>query len=107
MDSFSKSESKQLRALASLAYERELFAALAQLERQFVDWRAGKLSSFDVSDAIHKFHDGTARQLYVFYSGKPAPCVAYALAAGVLNEQELPKDLASRLQSMVAFYRTK
>src|SRR5690349_2784299 len=107
MDSFSKSEGKQLRALASLAYERELSAALAQLEGQFVDWRAGKLSPFELSDAIHKFHDGTGRQLYVFYTGKPALCVAHALATGVLSEQEVSKDLASKLQSMVEFYRTE
>lgn len=107
MDSFSKSENKQLRAAASIAYERELAAALAQLERQFVDWHAGQLSPFDLSDAIHKFHDGTARRLYVFYAGKPALCVAHALATGVLSEQEVSNDLASKLQSMVEFFRTE
>ena len=107
MDSFSKSESKALRALASLAYERELSAALAQLQGQFDDWLAGKLSPFDLSDFIHKFHDSTARQLYTFYSGKPAPCVAYALTTGVLSEQEVSKDLASKLHDMVEFYRTE
>lgn len=107
MESFSKSESNQLRALAGIAYERELTAALGRLQGQFADWRAGQLSPFALSDAIHAFHNVTARDLYVFYRGKPSPCVAHALATGVLSEQEVPPGLASKLRGLVEFYRTE
>ena len=83
MDSFSKSQSKHLRALTGIAHERELAGALIELEAQFAEWRAGRLSSFDMSDVIHAFHNGRARQLYIFYvEGRPATCVAHALANG-------------------------
>jgi hypothetical protein len=108
MDSFSKSQSKHLRALAGVAHERELAAALTELEAQFVEWRAGRLSAFDLSDAIHAFHNGRARQLYVFYvEGRPAPCVAHALANGTLREAEIPSELGAKLTGLVEFYRSE
>ena len=106
MESFTKSERKQLRTLAGIAYERELAAALAQLDGRFADWRAGKLSPFELSDALHQFHNGISRDLYSFYGGNPAICVAHGLAAGVLPAAEVPGDLAAKLRSLVEFYRT-
>ncbi len=62
-DRFTKSERKELRRLAGLAYERELAKALEALEESFGQWRKKKISAFELSDCIHKFHNGTARNL--------------------------------------------
>ena len=107
MDTFTRSQRKELRRLAGLAYERELGVALAKLEARFADWRAGTLSPFDLSHALHEFHQGEARQLYNFYGGEPSACVAYALASGVLAGSEVSAELSSGLQRKVEFYRTE
>ena len=107
MEQFSKSERKDLRALAGIAYERELARALTQLEADFASWHAGERSPFDVSDAIHEFHNGIARELYVFYGGNPSTCVAHALATGVLRSDEVASQLAAKLSALVEVYRAE
>lgn len=63
MEQFTRAERKELRRLAGLAYERELAHELTTIEAAFRAWRAGELSPFDLSDRIHAFHNGVARDL--------------------------------------------
>jgi hypothetical protein len=106
MREFTKRERKELRRLADLAYERELNAELDKLALRFDEWRAGQMSPYDLSDAIHEFHNGAARDLFVFYTrGDPAHKVARALAIGGLAPEELSADFATELQGAVEFYR--
>ena len=73
-----------------------------------MEWRAGRLSPFELSEAIHAFHNGRARQLYVFYvEGRPATSVAHALATGTLREAEVPRELGAKVAGLVAFYRSE
>jgi hypothetical protein len=51
-----------------------------------------------LSDAIHRFHDGPARNLYVQYRrGHVEPLVAYAIAAGVIARGETSPDVLEYL----------
>lgn len=85
---------KKVRALARLAYERELANALAALEAEFTHWRAGRLDAFDLSDRVHAFHDGTARDLYKLYVlGEPELVVARALERGLVSEAEADAEV--------------
>lgn len=68
MEQFTRAERKELRRLAGLAYERELAHELTTIEAAFRAWRAGELSPFDLSDRIHAFHNGVARDLFVTYN---------------------------------------
>jgi len=96
---------KELRRLAELAYERELSAELGVLESHFGKWRQGEIDPFELSDAIHQFHQGPARDLYVANAGpKPEALVARALAREVLAEDEVPQAIREALQSMIAYY---
>jgi hypothetical protein len=52
-----------MRELARLAYERELAAALTEVEQAFGRWRAGEIDAFGVEHIIHQFHQGTALEL--------------------------------------------
>ena len=80
--------------LAGLAHERELGAALSALEDHFSEWRAGRLSAFELGDLIHTFHDGTVRELYKRYVvGQVDWAVAYAVAKGLVKEAEAGDEL--------------
>ena len=98
-----KSLKKKLRVLASLAHERELQIALAELETQFASWRAGTLTALELTEKVHQFHDGASRDLYQRYvAGEPAWAVAYAIIKSHVSKEEAGPEamefLASRIQ---------
>jgi hydroxypyruvate isomerase len=70
---FTKRQMKELRRLADEAYRRELDAALREVAAAFGEWEAGKLSGFALSDRIHEFHNGIARDLWHNYNYVPTP----------------------------------
>jgi hypothetical protein len=57
----SKENKKLLQKWCSIAYERELGSELGKLHDQFHLWKDGKLHPIDLSDEIHKFHDGAEK----------------------------------------------
>ncbi|HJX53412.1 MAG TPA: hypothetical protein VJ801_11665 [Polyangia bacterium] len=90
---FTKSQKRNIRELAALAYERELGQELGKLEEQFARWRRGDIDVQTLSDAIHKFHNGPARELYSLYTGDMLELVVGgAIARGVLTPAEVPQD---------------
>jgi hypothetical protein len=98
-----KSIRRSIRDLAAIAHERELAAALRQLDELFSQWRSGQLNPHSLNDAIHQFHDGASRDLWKLYTDSdPSVAVASAIARGVLLEREIPSQTAGALQSMVA-----
>lgn len=106
MDSFGKAQRKELRRLADAAYERELSSALAGLEAQFQEWHAGKLNIHELSDAVHQFHNGIARDLYVTYTRlQPRVAVAQAIARKVLRGDEVPPKLRDALDNLATLYK--
>jgi hypothetical protein len=97
-DRFTKPERKELRKLAGLAYERELAKALEFLEGNFKQWRKNKISTFELSELIHKFHNGVARELWSFYTTGPAELnVKHAIAKGVILKNEISLGILEKL----------
>ena len=97
---------RKLRELAGAAYERELGAELSKLEAEFLQWRSGGIDPFELSDRIHRFHDGVSRDLYVLYERlSPSHAVARALALQLLQESEVPSEILDSLQGPLQFYR--
>jgi hypothetical protein len=95
-----KASKRKLRELASLAYTRELAAELSKLEAKFARWRSGEIDPFELSDEIHRFHDGIARDLYKLYGNLPPNhSVPRALALKVLQEADVPPELLAALES--------
>ncbi len=68
MKSLPNSVRKALQQWTAIAYERELSIELRKLSVYFEQFESGKISLFEVSEAIHKFHDGAARELYGTYA---------------------------------------
>jgi DNA primase large subunit len=101
-----KANRRKLRELSGVAYTRELSAELAKLERDFVQWRSGEIDPFELSDRIHRFHDGISRNLYVLYRDLPAShSVARAVVLQLLQETEVPSEILSALEPAIGFYR--
>jgi hypothetical protein len=54
----------------------------------------GKISSGELSYRVHQYETGPSRELYKRYNGDlPDMMVAYAIAAGILPEAEVPAEL--------------
>jgi len=94
-----------LRECASAAHEEELRRALLPLAEAFKRWEHGGLDSGELSDLIHRFHQGPARELFLRYntSNLVAP-VAYAIAAGIVDRTAVPGELLEHLTGTIEFY---
>src|SRR5262245_14102262 len=105
VDLNSKANKRRLRSLAGMAYTRELGNELAKLEMDFGAWRRGEIDPFELSDRIHRFHDGVSRDLYVTYRDlPPGHAVARAIALHVLERAEVPSDLLAALESTIQLF---
>jgi hypothetical protein len=105
-DSFGRQERRHLRELAGVAWERELAAELTLLADQVDEWRAGQLGPHELSDRIHTFHNGAARELYGLYTRiHPSQLVARAVAHELLAESDLAPGLAAKLAQSIEYYR--
>ncbi|HYK05765.1 MAG TPA: hypothetical protein VE974_28725 [Thermoanaerobaculia bacterium] len=95
----SKALKRAIRQLADIAYERELASALEALHQQFSSWRNGELDPFELTDAIHRFHNGIARDLYKQYAsgGILEAAVAGAIIRGTISAAEIPEVARERL----------
>ena len=103
-----KKEKAELRRLAGLAHERELFAALSNLESEFGRWRSGEISVFELNDHVHRFHHGVSRDLYTLYDPRDAEMVVPgAIARGTLQEQEVDLALLKNLAELIEFAKRR
>ena len=105
---FTKSERAVLRQLASEAWDAELREALLELYEDFGTWADDGMSSFDLTDRIHEFHNGTARDLYKRYTGAdPSFVVSRAIALGVLGVDAVVASLLPKLAEESEFIRER
>jgi hypothetical protein len=106
MRSFTKAQRREIRRLAGLAHERELDTAAGQLQSEFDRWRRREIDVFVLNDHIHKFHDGTSRDLYKRYAmGEAEWSVASAIAREVLKESEIDRSILEALRSVIELAR--
>jgi hypothetical protein len=100
-----KGERRRVRELASLAYERELSRELAPVEDVFRRWRGGEITAFDVSEAIHQFHQGPSQDLFSKYrSSNLEIVVAQAIHNGFVSKDEAGPALLEHLAEQLAFF---
>ena len=90
---------------AAEAHERELHRELARLDRRFEEWRNGQLGSGALSIEVHEYETGPSRELFKRYnSDLPDMMVAYAIAAGILEREEMPAELLEALTRPLEYY---
>jgi len=103
-----KTERSRLRQVASVAYERELSRALVELETEFRRWRGGEINAFDLSEAIHEFHQGPSRDLFSKYDPSNLEMVvAQAIHEGSISEDEAGSALLEYLAGHLALLNSR
>jgi len=108
MDQTPKQIKRALRELAGQAYEIELSRALAELQGQFGRWGQGEITPLDLTEAIHRFHQGPARELFDRYTTGPVNlAVAHAIHTGVLDRTKVRPDTLDYLAGALSFYETQ
>lgn len=101
-----RKETAVLRQLAQEAWEQELSDALEALFEDFCRWTDHGMSAFDLTDRIHEFHQGLARDLYKRYTLlPPRAAVAYAIARGALGDACLEAELLAKLAPEIEAFR--
>lgn len=106
MIEFSKTEKRELRALASEAYKVELAKELTKLETAFTSWRKGELSVFDLDESIHGYYAGPRKQLYQSYEmqRQPEATLARALAFGLIDSSQVSAELKKKIEHLIGFF---
>jgi hypothetical protein len=97
MREYPKQIKRLIREYAARAYEAELGQALGELEAEFTRWRSGELSAGELSDRIHTFHQGPARELWSRYNARiDDTLVAHAIVTGLLPREIIPAECWKR-----------
>lgn len=105
MEGLTKTQKRRLKDLASIAHERELTAALEELEASFSEWREGGIDPFELDQRIHSFKKGPARNIWITYSGVDAAvAVARGLGQGFLEESEVDELLRAILARQIEYF---
>lgn len=102
-----KEQKRQARDLVALARDAELSEALRELDALFSDWRNGRIDASQLSDAIHQFHDGQARDLFKMYQGLPEDLAARAIAQDLVPPAQIPRDLRRALGDWIEVWRRR
>jgi hypothetical protein len=106
MKEIPKAMKKALGRLANEAYEIELGRALAGLREEFDRWERGEIAAFDLEAAIHRFHQGPARDLFKRYhdNGIQKVVVAGAIADGILDRTKVALEVLEFLAGALSFW---
>jgi hypothetical protein len=107
MQKIPKRTKKLLREQVTRAWELEMAAALNALHEQFTRWRDGDLATADLDQAIHAYHNGTARKIWKRYNvDDPALAVAAAVVHGVLEPGSLPPEVQEQIKPWLELGRS-
>ena len=98
MDRYPKSVRRDLRALATTAYERELNSTLEDLYQSFEKWKAEQIDCFELNQLIHDFHQKKSRELWKIYNQTDNDfIVVRAVRIGVLQRGEISAETADNI----------
>jgi hypothetical protein len=78
---------------------------LDALFNQFFEYGKEKITPWEMVDAIHKFHDGAARKLYVFYQKPSEYTVAYAVSEKLIDLSDVPAQLQDAISKLQEAFR--
>jgi hypothetical protein len=81
---------------------------LTELRAQFDRWDRGEIDSFELNDLVHKYHDGTSREIWKrFATSHLAPAVASAVRRVCRGVCHLARLATSFSLAMSATFRVK
>ena len=101
-----KSQRRRIRELAATAYDRELSRELGSVEEEFGRWRRAEIDAYELTQRIHRFHQGPNRSLHSIYTSSDLEMVVgAAIAKGILTEQEAGPEIVRLLENWIDFTR--
>ncbi len=103
----SKSERRELRSLATEAYKAEWARELEKLETDFMSWRKGDNSVFDLDDRLHEYYSGPRKQLYNFYQtqNQPEAAVARTVVIGLIGRDRISATVLEKIEHLILFFK--
>ncbi len=106
MTDLTKGQKKHLRELAAKCYEKEMSAALNELNKHFKKWESKEITTWDLDEKIHHHYKGKSRDLYKFYEqlNDPRIAVARAIANEIIAIEEVRDDCRPILERTVEYY---
>jgi hypothetical protein len=94
-----------VREWAVIAHERGLRTALGDLRGEFDRWARGELTTFDLNELVHRYHQDTSLDLWTRYATTQLePAVAHAVAAGIIRKDEPPQELIQHIATLIELY---
>ena len=106
MKEYPRAIRKKLNELSVLAWKRELDSELALLAERLDEWRGGRINSFELSEYIHRFHNGPSKNLWKRYNHDQSDIsVAAAVVSGILKNDELTKEISDVIGERVSLFR--
>jgi hypothetical protein len=97
-DDLPKSQKRRIRELSALTHERELAREPGAIETGF--------NAFELTDLIHKFHDGPSRELNSIYTSSDTTfVVGSAIARGILSVDEVTPEIMELLAGQIQIGR--
>lgn len=95
MERYPKQIKRQIRELAGHAYKNELKRELGKLGLHFDEWREGKISAGELTELVHQYHNGPARELWKKYNQNPFTelLVASAMVRGILQKEDVSEEV--------------
>lgn len=98
---------RALRHLATLAHDEELRRALLPIAAAFGQWQAGQLGSGELTEIIHAFHQGPARELWKKYNSGPLEfAVAHAIVSGMIERDQVPPEVLEHCRGTIEHLTT-
>jgi hypothetical protein len=108
MKDVSKRVKRLLRTAAGAAHEEELGRALLPVAEAFELWKAGQLGSGELSEILHRFHQGPNLELFRRYNApNPNLAVAHAIVTGILDRSTIAPELLEHLAGALKFYESQ
>lgn len=107
MSDYPKAIKRKLHQYAAEAYENELHREMTKLDHHFEEWRSGRIGSGELSHRIHLYETGVSRKLFDKYNNSdPGINVAYAIATGILEKDEISPEVLLAIENALRFYQT-
>ena len=98
MNQYPKSVRRELRALATTAYERELNSTLEDLYLSFEKWKTKQIDCFELNQLIHEFHQKKSRELWKIYNQTDNDLIVdRAVRLGILQQGEISAETAEAI----------
>ena len=101
--SFSKKQKRILRELAVECHEWHLRTFLENLYEDFQKWGGYSIGALELTERIHKFHDGPARDLYKIYVlAPPELAICFAINNSVISFDAIDPEISEEIRALLA-----